>query len=67
VVEELNQSNENSDKKKGRHTTHKNKIRGVPKMWESKVRHDQCIRSTDRQLISEEDTFLWLSSGDPKA
>jgi hypothetical protein len=24
----------------------------------------QYIRSTERQLISEEDTFLWLSRGD---
>jgi len=24
----------------------------------------QCIRNIDRQLIGEEDTFLWLSKGD---
>jgi hypothetical protein len=29
-----------------------------------KVRHDQYIRSTDRQLISIEDIFPWLSQGD---
>ena len=29
--------------------------------------HGQYIRDTDRQLISEEDTFLWLSKGDLKA
>ena len=29
--------------------------------------HGQYIRNTDRQLISEEDTFLWLSKGDVKA
>ena len=28
------------------------------------VRHGQYIRSTDRQLISTEDTFPWLSRGD---
>jgi len=28
--------------------------------------HNQYIRSTDRQLIGEEDIFLWLSSGDLK-
>ena len=28
--------------------------------------HDQYIRNIDRQLISEEDTFLWLSKGDIK-
>ena len=26
----------------------------------------QYIRNTDRQLISEEDTFLWLLKGDLK-
>jgi len=31
------------------------------------VLHGQCIRNIDRQLISEEDTFLWLSKGDLKA
>ena len=29
--------------------------------------HGQCIRNMDRQCISEEDTFLWLSKGDLKA
>ena len=29
--------------------------------------HGQHIRKIDRQLISEEDTFLWLSKGDLKA
>ena len=29
--------------------------------------HGQNIRNIDRQLISEEDTFLWLSKGDLKA
>ena len=28
--------------------------------------HVQCIRSMDRQLITEEDTFQWLSRGDLK-
>jgi len=34
---------------------------------ENKVMHGQYIRNRDRQLISEEDTFLWLSKGDLKA
>ena len=34
---------------------------------EKKVMHGQYIRNLDRQLISEEDTFLWLSKGDLKA
>ena len=29
--------------------------------------HGQYIRNIDRQLNSEEDTFLWLSKGDLKA
>ena len=29
--------------------------------------HGQYIRNIDRQLISEEDMFLWLSKGDLKA
>jgi len=35
--------------------------------WKNKVMHGQYIRNMDRQLISEEDTFLWLSKGDLKA
>ena len=33
----------------------------------NKVMHGQYIRNIDRQLIGEEDTFLWLSKGDLKA
>ena len=33
-------------------------------IWESKVLHGQYIRSMDRELIGEEDTFLWLLRGD---
>ena len=29
--------------------------------------HGQYIRNIQRQLISEEDTFFWLSKGDLKA
>jgi len=29
--------------------------------------HGQYIRNIERQLIGEEDTFLWLSKGDLKA
>jgi len=35
--------------------------------WKNKVLHGQYIRNIDRQLISEEDSFLWLSKGDLKA
>ena len=33
----------------------------LKKKWKNKVMHVQYIRNIDRQLISEEDTFLWLS------
>ena len=29
--------------------------------------HGQYVRNMDRQLVNEEDTFLWLSKGDLKA
>jgi len=35
--------------------------------WKNKVMRGQYIRNIDRQLISEEDTFFWLSKGDLKA
>jgi len=35
--------------------------------WKNKAMHGQYIRNIDRQLISEEDTFLGLSKGDLKA
>ena len=39
----------------------------LKKKWGSTVMHGEYIRNMDRQLISEEDTFLWLSKGDLKA
>ena len=39
----------------------------LKKKWKNKVMYRQYIRNIDRQLISEEDTFLWLSKGDLKA
>jgi hypothetical protein len=38
----------------------------LKKRWKNKVMHGQYIRSIDRQLISEADTFLWLLMGDLK-
>jgi hypothetical protein len=32
----------------------------LKKNWKNKTMHGQYIQNTDRQLISEEDTFLWL-------
>jgi len=42
-------------------------VESLKKKWKNKVMHEQYIRNTDRQLISEEDTFLWLLKGDLKA
>jgi hypothetical protein len=39
----------------------------LKKKWKNKVMHGQYMRNMDRQLISEEDMFLWLSKGDLKA
>jgi len=68
ITEELSQSNEKSDTKQdGIHHTKARLGESLKKKMENKVMHGQYIRSIDRQLISEEDTFLWLSKGDLKA
>jgi hypothetical protein len=57
----------NYAKQDGMHHT-KGRLRKVlKKKWKNKVMHGQYIRNMDRQLISEEETFLWLSKGDLKA
>jgi hypothetical protein len=38
----------------------------LKKKCKNKVMHGQYIRNMDRQRISEEDTFFWLSKGDLK-
>jgi hypothetical protein len=52
----------NSDAKKEsiQHTKSKLGV-SLKEKWENKVMHDQYIRNMDRQLISEEKTFLCLS------
>ena len=39
----------------------------LKKTWESKVMHGQYVRNMDIQLISEEDTFLWLSKAETES
>jgi len=39
----------------------------LKKIWIKKLTHGHYVRNMDRQLISEEDTFLWLSKGGLKA
>jgi hypothetical protein len=68
VVEELNHSNENNaTKKEGIKYTNERLRETLEKQWESKIMHGRYIRSIDKQLINEEDTFLWLWRGDLKA
>ena len=64
IREELSQTHV-----KGDGTQHtKARLREVLKdKWKNKVMHGQYIRNIDRQLISEEDTLLWLSKRDLKA
>ena len=64
IIEELSQPHVKSDGTQ--HT--KARLREVLKeKWKNKVMHGQYIRIIDRPLISEEDTFLWLSKGDLNA
>jgi hypothetical protein len=66
-AEELNRSTEKSNTKKEVIQHIKTKLGdSLKKKWENKVMHGQYIISMDRQLISEEDMFLWLSRGDLK-
>jgi len=54
----IQQSNENSDTKKQGIQHIKAKLGlSLKKKWESKVIHGQSIRSMDRQLISEKDSY----------
>jgi len=60
--------NEKSDAKQaGIQQTKARLGESVKKKWKNKVMHGQYIININRQLISEEDTFLWLSRGDLKA
>jgi hypothetical protein len=66
--EELSQLNEKSDTKQdGIQHTRARLGESLKTKWKNKEMHRQYIRSLDRQLISEEDMFLWLLKGDLKA
>jgi hypothetical protein len=68
IADELSQSNEkNGMKQDGIQNTKARLAESLKEKWENKVMHGQYNRSIDKQLISEEDTFLWLSKGDLKA
>jgi len=68
IAQELSQPNEKSDAKQEGIQHTKARLGEVLKnKWKNKVMHGQYIRNIDRELISEEDMFLWLSKGDLKA
>jgi hypothetical protein len=68
IIDELSQPNENNDMKQDGTQNPKARLEeSLKKKWENKVMHCQCIRSIDKQLVSEEDTFLWLLKRDLKA
>ena len=57
----LHQSNENSDTRKEDSQHTKARLGTyIKKKWESKAMNEPYIRSIHRELISEEDMFLWL-------
>jgi hypothetical protein len=68
ITEELSQPNEKSDAKQDGIKQIKARLgETIKKKWKNKVLHGQYIRNIDRQFISKEDSFLWLSNGDLKA
>jgi hypothetical protein len=68
IIEELNELNGMNDSKQDEMQHRKGRLGEVlKKKWKNKVMQGQYIRNMDRQLISEKDTFLWLSKGDLKA
>ena len=67
-IEELSQLNGKNDAKQDEmQNTEGRSGEVLKKKWKNKVIRGQYIRNMDRQLTSEEDTFLWLSKGDLKA
>jgi hypothetical protein len=68
ITEDLNQLNEKNDAKQNEIQHTKAKLGEVlKKKWKNKAMHGQYIWNIDRQLISKEDTFLWLMKGGLKA
>ena len=62
IIEELNQLNGKSYAKQDEIQYTKARLGEVlKKKWKNKVMHGQYIRNIARQLISEGDTFFWLS------
>jgi hypothetical protein len=59
ITDALSQPNENGDMKQDGVLNTKARLEeSLKEKWENKVMHGQYIRSINKQLISEEDTFL---------
>jgi len=68
LTEEISQPNEKSDAKEDGIKHIKARLgESLKKKRKNKLFHGQYLRNIDRQLISEEDTILWLSKGHLKA
>jgi hypothetical protein len=68
ITENLNKLNEKNDAKQDEIQHKKAKLGEVlKKNKKNKAMHGQYIRNIDRQLISEEDTFLWITMANLKA
>jgi hypothetical protein len=68
ITEELSQlSGKSEAKQDGIQHTKERLGEALKKKWKNNIIHGQYIRNMDRQLIIEEDTFLWLSKGGLKA
>jgi hypothetical protein len=68
IIDELSQPEENNDMRQdGIQNTKARLAESLNEICENKVMPGQYIRSIEKHLISEEDTFLWLSKGDLKA
>jgi hypothetical protein len=65
-TEDLNQFNEKNDAQKNEIQHTKAKLGEFLKKWKKQY-NGQYIRNIDRQLVSEENTFLWPTKGDLKA
>jgi septation ring formation regulator EzrA len=64
ITEDLNQLNEKDDTKRDEIQHMKATLGEVlKKTWKNKAMYEQYTWNIDRQLISEEDTFLWLMKG----
>jgi hypothetical protein len=64
IADELSQANEKHDaKQEGTQHTKARLGEVLKNKWKNKVINGHYIRNIDRQLISEEDAFLWLWKG----